>query len=159
MEKYPYIADKRMYAAVMGACRWIRESGYFNKATQFYADKYNLDVDDVRVEVRKRQAAGQRGKKTGAMKWFVVIKIITSEACGEWNICGPGPRVVRAKSRRTAGCDYSRENMANDYGGSYAPIASDYVLFESDSKKDADNYLSSITREDVERILKNGTEG
>lgn len=57
MSKYPYIADKQMYAAVMGACKWIRESGYFNKATQYYADKYGLDVGAVRAEVRKRQSA------------------------------------------------------------------------------------------------------
>lgn len=30
--KYPYISDKRMYAAVMNACKYIRETGYFNKA-------------------------------------------------------------------------------------------------------------------------------
>lgn len=68
MAKYPYISDKKLYAAVMGACKWIRESGYFNKATKYYADKYDLDVDVVREEVRKRQSAGSKGKSRGKYK-------------------------------------------------------------------------------------------
>lgn len=27
MKKLPYIPDKKLYAAVMGACSWIRECG------------------------------------------------------------------------------------------------------------------------------------
>jgi len=153
MSKYPYIADKSMYAAVMGACKWIRESGYFNKATQYYADKYGLDVDNVRAEVRKRQSAGQKGKKTGAMKWFVVMKMVTSEATGVWDMAGE-PRVVKAKSKKSAGADYLRENRASDYGGSYAQVASDFVLFESETKKGADDYLNSLNDEQIEAIAK-----
>lgn len=155
MSKYPHIEGKDMYAAVMGACRWIRESGYFNKATKYYADKYGLDVEDVRAEVRKRQGAGQRGNKTGAagpMKWFVVVKTVTCEAYGDTSVAGPA-RVVKAKKKETAGCNYNRENMANDYGGSFAPIYSDYVLFEGDRKKDADSYLKSLTQEKVEEVI------
>lgn len=60
MSKLPYIPNKKLYAAVMGACSWIRESGYFNKATRYYADKYGVDVDDVRKYVRIAQGNGQK---------------------------------------------------------------------------------------------------
>jgi len=156
--KYPYIADKKMYAAVMGACRWIREDGYFNKATQYYADKYDLDVEEVRKEVRKRQAAGKKGKKTGKMKWFCVVKMTTSEAVGGWTMY-EHPRVVKAKSRDSAGRDYSRENMRNDYGGVYAPYHSDFVLFEGDTKKEAENYLNGLNKEKLPQIEQEITHG
>ena len=74
MGKLPYIPDKKMYAAVMGACSYIRETGYFNKATQYYADKYGVDVEKVRRYVRIAQGNGQKqaSKKTKRKyKWYV----------------------------------------------------------------------------------------
>ena len=70
--KYPFIADKELYKAVMFACKMIREEGFFNKAVARAADYYNVDEEDVAREVRKRQAAGQKGKPLGKMKWFIV---------------------------------------------------------------------------------------
>lgn len=61
--KYPYIADPQLYAAVKCACRMIRETGYFNKACQYAADEYGFNFEDIAKEVRKRQAAGQKGSK------------------------------------------------------------------------------------------------
>lgn len=81
MSNYPYIADKRMYAAVMGACRWIRKDGYFNKAVRYYADKYGVDEDELAAEIRKRQSAGQKKKNATApkrkYKYYVVAKWAT----------------------------------------------------------------------------------
>lgn len=68
----------------------------------------------------KRKCRSEKGKKTGKMKWFCVVKMTTSEAVGGWTMY-EHPRVVKAKSRDSAGRDYSRENMRNDYGGVYAP--------------------------------------
>lgn len=68
---YPYIKDKNMYAAVMGACSYIRDTGYFHKAVSYYADKYKVDEKELEREIRKRQAAGQKGK-TRKYKYFVV---------------------------------------------------------------------------------------
>ena len=62
--KYPFIPDKRMYAAVMGACKYIRETGYFNKAVQYNADKFGVDPNELEKEIRKRQSAGQKGKSS-----------------------------------------------------------------------------------------------
>lgn len=61
-EKYPYIPNKKLFAAVMGACSYIRDTGYFNKACEYYADKYGLKVEDVEREVRKRQSVGRKNK-------------------------------------------------------------------------------------------------
>lgn len=75
MGKLPYIPDKKMYAAVMGACSYIRETGYFNKATQYYADKYHVDVEQVRKYVRIAQGNGQKQaakKAPRKYKWYAV---------------------------------------------------------------------------------------
>ena len=76
MAKLPYIPDKKLYAAVMGACSWIRESGFFNKATNYYADKYGVDADEVKKYVRLAQSNGQKAKAKQAPKkkyyWFAV---------------------------------------------------------------------------------------
>lgn len=60
--KYPYV-PKEYYPAVILACKMIRESGWFNKAVSYCANKYNLDEDTLAYHIRKRQAAGQKGKK------------------------------------------------------------------------------------------------
>ena len=60
--KYPYV-PKKYYPAVILACKMIRESGWFNKAVSYCANKYNLDEDTLAHHIRKRQAAGQKGKK------------------------------------------------------------------------------------------------
>ena len=72
MSKYPFIANKKLYAAVMFACKMIREDGFFNKAVDRAANYYGVDVEDVKKEVRLRQSAGQSGKPRGKMKWFIV---------------------------------------------------------------------------------------
>lgn len=66
--KYPYIPYE-YYGAVMMACRMIREDGFFNKDTEIAANYFDVDVDEVRKHVRKRQGAGQRGK-TRKYKWY-----------------------------------------------------------------------------------------
>lgn len=76
MGKLPYIPNKNLYAAVMGACKWIREDGYFNKATKYYADKYNVSVDEVKKYVRIAQGNGQREankrKPTKRYFWYAI---------------------------------------------------------------------------------------
>ena len=68
--RYPYIADKEMYAAVMGACSMIREMGYFHKAVSYYASRYGVDEDELAAHIRARQGVGQHGKQRGAYKNF-----------------------------------------------------------------------------------------
>lgn len=71
--KYPYIPNKKLYAAVMCACSYIRETGYFNKACEYAADKYGVDAEDVASEVRKRQSVGRKNKyKKITYKYYAV---------------------------------------------------------------------------------------
>ena len=84
--RYPYIPDKTMYAAVMGACSYIRDTGYFHKAIRYYADKYNVDEDELERHVRERQGAGQRAKNREKpkrrYKWFAVEYSMGNERNG-----------------------------------------------------------------------------
>lgn len=73
MGKLPYIPNKKLYAAVMGACSYIRETGYFNKATSYYADKYDVDIEDVKKYVRIAQGNGQKAAPKRKYKWYVLI--------------------------------------------------------------------------------------
>lgn len=76
MKKLPYIPNKNLYAAVMGACSYIRETGYFNKAITYYADKYNVDANEVKKYVRIAQGNGQRiasQKANKKFKWYAVV--------------------------------------------------------------------------------------
>lgn len=70
MTKHRYISDKDLYKAVMGACSWIKQDGCFNKATQYYANKHGVPIEDVRAEVRNRQKVGAKGKKRGSYSQY-----------------------------------------------------------------------------------------
>lgn len=75
MGKLPYIPNKNLYLAVVGSCSYIRETGWFNKATSYYAKKYGVNVDEVRKLVRTAQGNGQKEaarKEPRKYKWFAV---------------------------------------------------------------------------------------
>ena len=137
--KYPYIADKKLYAAVRGACNYIRETGWFNKATQYYADKYGLDVELVRKEVRKRQSAGQKGKGRASYKWFVVERKLCFSG-GFLN--GPssttdGYHIIKATNKRNAEkrCEYFPSDICSPYYKGEG-------IFEGTSKAECETWLS-----------------
>ena len=75
--KYPYV-PKEYYAAVIFACKMIRENGYFNKAIKTAANYYGVDADELEKHVRKRQGAGQKGKSRKYF-YYVVIYYPSSE--------------------------------------------------------------------------------
>ena len=141
--KYPFIPDKRMYAAVMGACSYIRKTGYFNRAVSYYADKYDVDADELEKHIRARQAAGQRGKKSPnagkKYKWFLVCRTSWSDASGStWY---SEPAIVKGLSCRTVEKRFSDgdfyETMRNDYGGPYAPVVGHVAVAEFPAEADA----------------------
>lgn len=106
MSKYPYIPDKKMYAAVMGACKWIREDGYFNKAVSYYADKYGVSRTELAKHVRARQAAGQMGKKREKYKYYILDGRESSN-CGMYN--DNRPVIVKATSAENARKHFYKE--------------------------------------------------
>ena len=80
MKNFPYIADKKMYAAVMGACSYIREKGWFNKAVSYYSKKYGVDSDELAQHIRARQSVGQRNKHTSPKerRYFCCVHTVES---------------------------------------------------------------------------------
>lgn len=121
--KYPFIADKKMYAAVMFACKYIRETGCFNKAVTYAANKYSVDEDEIAEHIRARQAAGQKAKsKSRKYRWFVVAEKCNCEANAEPSVSLAVFKGLTAETvnRRFVDSDFNY-NMRNDYGGCYAP--------------------------------------
>lgn len=152
--KYPYIADKRMYAAVMGACSYIRETGYFNKAVRYYADKYNVDEDEVAQEIRKRQSAGQKGKKPASKsrkyKYFIVVKSV-----GGWGeeYRVSEPQILKGLNKSTVLRRFNYEDSQLQ-GDDYDIIYSHWAIAEFDTKTEAEkafpdwkHYASSYAKE------------
>ena len=140
--KYPFIPDKRMYAAVMGACSYIRSTGYFNKAVAYYADKFGVSEEELAKHIRARQSAGQTGRKTGTgkkYKWFIVCETVWCEANGEKDY--DRPEVLKGLSERTVVRRYSEfdwnRTVRADYGGSYAPVYDHEVIAQFDTEREA----------------------
>ena len=66
MKQMPYISNKKLYAAVMFACRILKNGNTsrnksFTNSCRIAANYHGVDVDDVISEVRKRRAIS--GKK------------------------------------------------------------------------------------------------
>ncbi len=163
MGKLPYIKDKPLYAAVMGACSYVRETGYFNKATSYYANKYNVDVEDVRKYVRIAQGNGQRGS-TRKYKWYVIIALpdyMHIDDCGtcdswEWSASEKANRsivfVKKATSLKNAELALSRSFETTDFlyrGGKFLsfPFAREFL-----SEEEANRFEKTINKEFAEEI-------
>lgn len=146
--KYPYIkGGKSMVAAVLGASNWISRGGGFNRAVSYYADKYGVDEDELAANIRARQAAGQRGKKSATagrkFKWFIVCETVWSEANSE--TLYQDPLVLKGLTKDTVtnrftDHDYYR-TMRNDYGGVYAPSFDHVAIAEFDTRAEAEAAL------------------
>ena len=146
--KYPYISDKRMFAAVMYACKLIRETGYFNKAVQEASEQYNVNEEEIKKHIRARQAAGQKGKVSGRKyRWYILEGRVRSDADGAGN--STGFSIVRATNLENAQLHFSEadlhETMIYDYGGAYAPCFEHYVV---------GNYDGYATKTEAQKALK-----
>lgn len=140
--KYPYIADKRMYAAVMSACKYIRETGCFNMAVRYNAEKFGVDAVELEKEIRKRQSAGQTGKRSRSFgkkyRYFIVVEQVHTDASGYvYN----DPIILKGLSResvekRFSDLDWKRTIRA-DYGGSYAPVYDHIAIADFDTEEGA----------------------
>ncbi len=126
-----------MYAAVMGACAWIREDGYFNKAVGFYAKKYNVDKEELAKEIRKRQSAGQVNKKRGKYTYYIVQKHCSS--CEGSSNTIVDTRIVKALNSTNAITFYKNHDTGSYYDFDYY----DVVIEEFDEKKEAEHFVKS----------------
>ncbi len=155
MSKYPYIPDKKMFAAVMFACKLIRETGWFNKAVEEAADYYGVDEEELKRHIRERQSAGQKGKAKGRKyRWFILSKYELTDAQGYYEY--GDYRIIRATSHENASCHFAeadeRETMRCDYGGNYAPQIGHTVIGEHDgyeTKSEAVIALKQLKKADL----------
>lgn len=146
--KYPYIkGGKAMVAAVLGACSYIRDTGYFNKAISYYADKFNVDADELARNVRARQGAGQRasGEKR-VYKWFAVEYSMGNERNGaayfdpfDAQYC-----VAKGVSEKSVKARLSKHD---DYISEYAPCHWFGRVTACDSENEAEQMIKAWEHE------------
>ena len=146
MAEYPWI-PREYYPAVMGACKMIRETGYFNKAVSYFADKYNVDSEELSKHIRARQAAGQKGKSCKSAgrkyKWFIVVETVWCDANSEFVYnC---PEVLKGLSANSVVRRFSERDywltVKSDYGGSYAPVYGHKAIAEFQTEAEAKKAL------------------
>lgn len=162
--KYPYINDKRLYAATMCACRMIRETGWFNKGVQYAADQYGFSFEDVANQVRIRQAAGQRHKteekkargEKATYKWFIYCIATATEARPSpyWDTIGY-LKVGKARSFENLYVTLNETTFQwskrNDTGSVYAIYYLSDIYGEYATKAEAESHVQEAARwyEDV----------
>lgn len=99
--KYPYI-PKEYYAAVMFACKIIRETGQMNRAIKTASRYYKVDAEELEKHVRARQAAGQKGKRRGKYYWYAVRYCHENETYNYYEEEHATATVVKATSEKNA---------------------------------------------------------
>jgi hypothetical protein len=124
--KYPYI-PKEYYAAVMFACKIIREKKSFNRGINTAAKYYSVDRDELAKHVRARQAAGQKGSKREKYKYYAIAFFVAGDHYVDYQRPFREPicfEVVKATSLKNA-----KNQIRNKYGnyryGPYAFISKD----------------------------------
>lgn len=148
--KYPYI-PKQYYAAVMFACKMIRETENKNRSIRTAANYYGVDEDEVRKHVDRRAAAGAKGRKSTSKgrkyKWFVIGEFYGTDAGGE-NAHLSSIGVCKGLSAKTVVNRYSESDFIfdrrNDYGGAYAPYRLHKVLGEYENRTEAEEAVRTI---------------
>lgn len=120
----PYIPNKKLYAAVMGACSYVRDTGYFNKAVSYYADKYGVSESDLAKYVRMAQSDGQKkANKTKPARryyWFAVEYSMGNERNGAAYFEPTLAQYTVAKGL-TADTVKNRLSKHDDYISEYSP--------------------------------------
>lgn len=136
--KYPFIrGGKNMVAAVLGACQYIRETGYFNKAVTIYSSRYGVDREELEQNIRARQAAGQKGQSR-KYYWFIVEKYDFYAEAGVPCVCQDtfnGLTVRKATSEKNA-CKSWSDNTGSAYDNVHIEIAIGKYDTEAEAYKD-----------------------
>lgn len=140
--KYPYISDKQLFKAVMFACKLIRETGFFNKSCQIAADYYNVDVEEVKKQVRIRQGIGQKiANKRNPRKYFFYVIAFHPDASKEDKYITwiKATNIINARSKIY---DYDSKYFI------YGPNTIDYTeTFKS--QKEAQNYIKKTGLQEI----------
>lgn len=146
--KYPYI-PKEYYAAVMYACKIIRETGNFNRAVRIASSYYDVDDEILERHIRKRQGAGQKGKasptKNKKYKYFVVAAYNHVDDADAWyvdvNSCPDRVIVKKGISKDNV---YSRLSTMRGVGPFDRELPIYDIIAERDNKSEADDIQNEI---------------
>lgn len=168
MKKLPYIPDKDLYAAVMFACKMVRENGYFNKDCGIAADYYDVDVDEVKRYVRIAQGRGQKQankrKPKVKYKWYAVYYVIDFLADNDFgnyqaDDCTIEELVEKAKVeiKRATNMDNVEKAILHSQNyergwGTYLQDA--FKILEFDTKKQAEQFIRETSDEEVTEWIK-----
>lgn len=168
MSKIPYIPDKSLYAAVMFACKMIRENGYFNKDCNIAADYYDVDVDDVKYYVRIAQGKGQKKankKNPRKYHWYLILFVpdyIANDDCGTRNtwdytfddwVENLHYRIVRATKEWNARRQVDPNPVYSEMVGFGYETNIILKVFEFDKKAEAQSYLDNMESEDFKSVV------
>ena len=132
----PYIPDKKMYAAVMGACKYIRNTGFFNKAIAYYSEKYEVDEDKLIKYVRLAQSEGQKRankKSPRTYKHYLIFGCQFGERNGQYI---PKWHYVKAINDKNAISQLQKDDVDSEYGHQFTHEQ----ILEFNSKKEATDY-------------------
>lgn len=149
--KYPYI-PKEYYAAVMFACKMVRQSGYKNKAIKTAARYYSVDEDELRRHFEARAAAGAKGKgNTGKkFKYFVVATYFGCDAQG-FDEAPAKVEIVKGISKKTVKNRFSEADLnydrRNDTGSSYSLYRHHTIMAECETKEEAEKFITTLKEE------------
>lgn len=146
--KYPYI-PKQYFAAVMFACKMVRENGYKNKAIKIAADYYNVDEEQLKKHFEARTAAGRKNAPTKhrKYKYFVVGTFYYCEASGLDEL----PDKVEVYKGFSTSTVKSRFNdweydRRNDTGSAYSPCRATEILTEHGDKSSAEDMCVKLSK-------------
>jgi hypothetical protein len=134
---YPYIANKTMFAAVMFACKMIRENGYFNQAVTRAANYYGVNKTELAKNIRARQSAGQKAKykpkNTRKYKWFTCYVHVLNDM--GYSVRSPQVRKGISENNVFKVLSY------DDNGGSWFIEETLRTIKEYDTKQEAEKNL------------------
>lgn len=156
--KYPFIADKTMYAALMGALSMVKSTkAEPERAAAFYAQKYKVDEKELRKHLLDRIDAEQgfhdNMKNGKRYYWFIVQRIREESSPFRQRVIGDF-RLIRALTARNAqfqGCLPSDDKDTSNDNAVYFEF--NEVLSDPISDRDhAIQYLETHKRQLFEEL-------
>ena len=132
--KYPYV-PKEYYAAVMFACKIIRDTGHFNRAINTASKYYKVDKKELEKHVRARQGAGQKGKTRGEYHWYSVKYCV----CDDRHLDHYEDEYSRRKVVKALSADNAKSQISNRYDR-FEYWAEVGEVKEFDTKEEAEAY-------------------
>ena len=159
---YPYIPDKRMYAAVMSAIKYIRKTGEVSKAVKYNAAKYNVDAEEMLEHIRVRQNTSIHKKKRD-YKYYVSVIVydfhyllfdISSFKSAKWDEddykANTRTVVVKSVAEKNVINRLTQDNPRSWETGDYIRVQH---IWEFDTQDMAEQFKEALTWEDIRNYI------